>query len=71
MAAKKEAIKVGSLAPDFTLKDHNGEEFSYRQQKESGCYCPFTHWPGPEYVPTRCGRWKRIWRPLTLSILCR
>ena len=27
MAAKKEAIKLGSTAPDFTLKDHNGADF--------------------------------------------
>jgi peroxiredoxin len=27
VAAKKEAIKVGSPAPDFTLKDQSGKEF--------------------------------------------
>lgn len=27
MAAKTEAIKIGSLAPDFTLKNQSGEEF--------------------------------------------
>ena len=27
MAAEKEAIRVGSAAPDFALKDHNGAHF--------------------------------------------
>ena len=33
MAAKKEAIKVGSPAPDFTLKDHNGADFRLSESK--------------------------------------
>jgi peroxiredoxin len=33
MAAEKEAIKVGTPAPDFTLKDHNGADFRLSESK--------------------------------------
>jgi peroxiredoxin len=54
----EDIIKVGETAPDFTLKDQNGEDVSLSDFVGKKVCFPGIRWHGHPSAQTRCATWK-------------